>query len=195
MSKHDLEHAKGGHSHSDSSPRHGNGSERDAVEADAEIHARLAASEKELAETKDRLLRVMADQDNARKLGQREREEAVRYAASRLAGDLLDSLDNLRRAVDSTPPDEAVDQLLSGVVATERNLLAALGKHGIRKLEPIGEPFDPRFHEAVYQRADPNFDNGAVIEVIQPGYVIHDRLLRPARVGVANNENIAPLND
>jgi molecular chaperone GrpE len=163
--------------------------------SDAMLHERLAASEKALLETREALLRALADQDNARKLATRERDEAVRYAATQLARDLLDSLDNLRRAVDSAPPGESADGLLSGVIATERNLLAALAKHGIRRIDPLGQRFDPAFHEAVHQRADPAFNTGDVIEVFQPGYLIHDRLLRPAKVGVADNEGVEPATD
>ena len=152
------------------------------------LRERLAATERTLLDTREALLRALAEQDNARKVATREREEAVRYAGTPLARDLLDSLDNLRRAVETTPHDENTDGLLSGVTATERNLLAALAKHGIRRLDPLGERFDPRFHEAVHQRAAPDYDTGDVIEVMQPGYMIHDRLLRPAKVGVANNE-------
>ena len=152
------------------------------------LRERLAATERTLLDTREALLRALAEQDNARKVATREREEAVLYAGTPLARDLLDSLDNLRRAVETTPHDENTDGLLSGVTATERNLLAALAKHGIRRLDPLGERFDPRFHEAVHQRAAPDYDTGDVIEVMQPGYMIHDRLLRPAKVGVANNE-------
>jgi molecular chaperone GrpE len=169
----------------------GNGNE-DREEA---LHERLAASEKALLETREALLQALADQDNARKLAARERDEAVRYAPAQMARDLLESLDNLRRAVESAPHDDGVDGLLSGVVATERNLLAALAKHGIRRLDPLGQRFDPKFHEAVYQRAAPDSNTGDVIEVIQPGYVFQDRLLRPAKVGVASDESIEPSGD
>ena len=113
----------------------------------------------------------------------------MRYATAQLARDLLESVDNLRRAIESSPHG-GVEALLSGVTATERDLLAALAKHGIRRLDPLGERFDPRYHEAVYQRAEPGLETGDVIEVIQPGYMIHDRLLRPAKVGVVDNEGI-----
>ncbi len=162
---------------------------------DGAVHERLAASERALVDIRDELLRVLADQDNERKAAARHQEEAVRYAASQLARDLLDSLDNLRRAIESPPPGSEVDSLLNGVLATERNLMQALAKHGVRRMDPLGQPFDPTLHEAVYEREDPNFDHGAVIEVLQPGYVVHDRLLRPAKVGVANNKNIEPVND
>ena len=106
---------------------------------------------------------------------------------------MLSTARHLRRAVESAPQaDNNADGLLSGVIATERNLLAALGKHGIRRIDPLGERFDPSFHEAIQQRPAPDFETGDVIEVIQPGYMIHDRLLRPAKVGVADNEGIRP---
>lgn len=161
----------------------------DQDDPQALLHRRLAASEKTLAETREALLRAVADQDNSRKLAERERNEAVRYATAQLARDLLESVDNLRRAIESSPHG-GVEALLSGVTATERDLLAALAKHGIRRLDPLGERFDPRYHEAVYQRAEPGLETGDVIEVIQPGYMIHDRLLRPAKVGVVDNEGI-----
>ena len=173
-------------------PQNGGDSPDEVPVADAELEARLAATDKELAETRDQLLRNIADQDNARKLALRERDEAVRYAASQLAKDMLDSLDDLRRAIVTTRRGDAVDGLLAGVSATERNLLSALGRHGIRRVEPMGEPFDPRLHEAVFQREDTTADDGSVIEVVQPGYVMHDRLLRPARVGVAKNDGGQP---
>lgn len=169
---------------------------QDAATVDErEVHARLAAAEKDLAETRDRLLRVLADQDNVRKVAQRERDQAVRYAAARLAADLPDALDNLSRAIQSARGGGGVEQLLEGVIATERNLLAALAKHGIRKIEPLGERFDPMVHHAAYRRADPNADDGTVIEVLQPGYILHERVLRPAVVGVSSNDNIAPATD
>ena len=156
---------------------------------EAALHERLAANEKALVEAREALRSNLADQDNMRKLAARERDDAVRFAAAQLARDLLESVDNLQRAVDSSP-NGGVEGLLSGVVAIERNLLAALAKHGIRRIEPLGERFDPRYHEAVYQRADPARDTGEVIEVILPGYMIHERLLRPAKVGVVDNEGI-----
>jgi molecular chaperone GrpE len=143
--------------------------------------------ETELAETKDKLLRSLAEQQNIRRMMQRERDEAVKFAASQLAKDLLETLDNLRRAIESATTTESgsteMKQLVSGVEATERNLLAALSRHGVRKVDPLGEMFDPHRHQAVFQR--PDEEEGRIIEVLQPGYMLHDRLLRPAMVGVA----------
>lgn len=143
--------------------------------------------EAELAETKDKLLRALAEQQNIRRLMQRERDEAVKFAASKLAEDLLETLDNLRRAIESAAATESgeaeMKQLVAGVEVTERNLLAALERHGVRKIEPLGEVFDPNLHQAVFQR--PDDEEGKIIEVLQPGYLMHERLLRPAMVGVA----------
>lgn len=143
--------------------------------------------ETELADTKDKLVRSLAEQQNIRRMMQRERDEAVKFAASQLAKDLLETLDNLRRAIESATATESGDaemkQLVSGVEATERNLLAALSRHGVQKIDPLGETFDPHRHQAVYQRPDEEEDK--IIEVLQPGYMLHDRLLRPAMVGVA----------
>jgi molecular chaperone GrpE len=163
--------------------------QNDRPEAGTDPAARMAGLEAELADCKDRLLRALAEQENARRRALRDREEAVRFAASGLARDLLATADNLRRAIESVPEeriaDEAVRRLLDGVVATERALLEALGKHGIRRIESLGEPFDPDRHEAVFEVTDQERPPGTVAEVLQEGYLHHDRLLRPAMVGVA----------
>lgn len=142
--------------------------------------------EAELAETKDKLLRALAEQQNMRRIMQRERDEAVKFAASKLAEDLLETLDNLRRAIESASAtgsgEVEMKRLVSGVEVTERNLLAALERHGVRKIDPLGEVFDPNLHQAVFQR--PDDEEGKIIEVLQPGYLMHERLLRPAMVGV-----------
>jgi molecular chaperone GrpE len=142
----------------------------------------------ELASTKDRLLRSLAEQENTRTLARRDRDEAVRYAAAAFAADLLPSIDNLERALASVPEGKRSDPLtagvLSGVEATRRAILDAFAKHGLRRLEPIGEPFDPQRHEASFEADDARYAPGAVTQVIQPGYQHHDRLLRPALVGV-----------
>ena len=158
-------------------------------EADLPAEARVAALEAELAEQKDRLLRALAETENARRRAQRERAEAEKYAMSGFARDLLSAADNLRRALDSLPEamarDERTRNLLAGVAATERELLAAFERHGIRRIDPSGEPFDHNFHQAIYEAERTEEPPGTIIEVLQPGYLIHDRLLRPAMVGVA----------
>jgi len=151
--------------------------------------ARFAAVEAELAETKDRLLRALAETENVRRRLQRERDDAQKYAAGNFAKDLLSPVDNLRRALDAMPEAEPTDPrargLRDGVAATERELLAAFERHGLRRIDPRGERFDHNFHEAVFEAQRPDVPAGTIVEVLQPGYVLHDRLLRPAMVGVA----------
>jgi molecular chaperone GrpE len=157
--------------------------------APAPPEERVAALEAELADTKDRLLRALAETENVRRRAQREREDTQKYAVGGFARDLLATADNLRRALDSVPEAEIKDartrSLLDGVAATERELLSVFERHGIRWIDPKGERFDHNFHQAVFEAERPDAPAGTVIEVLQPGYVLHDRLLRPAMVGVA----------
>jgi molecular chaperone GrpE len=150
---------------------------------------RLAELEAELAENKDRLLRALAETENVRRRAQREREDALKYAVSGFAKDLLSAADNLRRALESLPESEVKDErtrsLLAGVAATERELLNVFERHGIKRIDPRGEQFDHNFHQAIFEAERPDQSSGTVVEVLQPGYVLHDRLLRPAMVGVA----------
>jgi molecular chaperone GrpE len=159
----------------------------DAAEASPEV--RTAALEAELAEHKDRLLRALAETENTRRRAQREREDAAKYAISGFAKDLLSAADNLRRALDSLPEkqvtDEGIRGLLAGVAATERELLSAFERHGLRRIDPKGERFDHNFHQAIFEAERVDRPAGTIVEVLQPGYVLHDRLLRPAMVGVA----------
>jgi molecular chaperone GrpE len=150
---------------------------------------RVTELEAELAEYKDRLLRALAETENVRRRAQREREEASKYAVAGFAKDLLSAADNLRRALESLPESEAKDErtrsLLAGVEATERELLSVFERHGIKRIDPQGERFDHNFHQAIFEAERPDQPSGSVVEVLQPGYVLHDRLLRPAMVGVA----------
>jgi molecular chaperone GrpE len=153
------------------------------------VEVDVAALETELADTKDRLLRALAETENVRRRAQREREEASKYAVVGFAKELLSVADNLRRALDSLPAAEARDErarsLLTGVEATERELLSVFERHGIRRIDPKSERFDHNLHEAVFEAERSGHSAGTIIEVLQPGYVLHDRLLRPAMVGVA----------
>jgi molecular chaperone GrpE len=143
----------------------------------------------ELADTKDKLLRALAEQENIRRNMQRQRDEAVKFAASQLARNLVDTLDNLRRAIESVPSPasrhEAVNPILKGLEVTEANLLATLARHGMQRIDPLGAAFDPHLHHAILQRPDADAAEGTVVEVLQPGYMLHDRVLRPAMVAVA----------
>ena len=164
------------------------GASEPAGGSDAE---RIAALEAELGEAKDRLLRALAETENVRRRAERERTDALRYGAANFAKDLLSVADNLRRALDSAPaaPDEATKNLLAGVAATERELLAVFERHGIRRVEPKpGDRFDPNQHEAMFEVPNTGRAAGSIVQVLQPGYMIQDRLLRPAMVGVAKAE-------
>jgi molecular chaperone GrpE len=157
------------------------------------VDERMAKLEAELADSKDRLLRALADTENVRRRGQREREDAQRYAAAAFAKDLLDVADNLRRALASVEgaevQDDRIKGLIDGVAATERALLAAFERHSIRRIEPKpGERFDHNFHQAMFEVENSGQPAGSVVQVLQPGYQMHDRLLRPALVGVAKGE-------
>ncbi|MGH7036217.1 MAG: nucleotide exchange factor GrpE [Stellaceae bacterium] len=150
----------------------------------------LARLEAELAETKDRLLRTLAEGENQRRRAERERTDAQRYASQAFARDLLDVADNLRRALASVAPDEVQDErvkaMIEGVGATERALLGAFERHGIRRIEPqLGDRFDFNLHQAMFEVENSGQPPGSIVQVLQAGYQMHDRLLRPALVGVA----------
>jgi molecular chaperone GrpE len=173
------------------------GSDRDPGPVPDSIPERSAAEPMDdLIATRDRLLRCLAEQENIRRQAQRDRDEAVRYAASRFAADLLSTADNLDRAIASVPDEQrgdgAVTGLLAGIEATRRALADAFAKHGLRRLEPIGEKFDPNWHEASFEMVDDRLAPGTVATVIQPGYVHHERLLRPALVGVSKPADALP---
>ena len=161
---------------------------------------RIALLEAEISQLKDQLLRALAETENVRRRGQRERSDAIKYGAASLVKDLLAVSDNLRRAIDSVPGDAAVDDdrlktLLDGVELTEKELLSVFERHHIVKLEPLGEKLDPHRHEAMYEVPDPSQPPGTVVQVIEPGYLLHDRLVRPARVGIAKSEATDPPAD
>jgi molecular chaperone GrpE len=150
----------------------------------------LAAARAEAAQMKDQALRAMAEAENTRKRAQRDREDAQKYGIANFAREMLIVADNLRRALEAIPAetlqsDEALKTLYDGVAATERQLEAALGKQQIQRIWPEGERFDSNFHQAMFEVPDSGKPAGTVVQVLQAGYKIHDRLLRPALVGVA----------
>jgi molecular chaperone GrpE len=157
---------------------------------------RAAELESEVAKLKDQLLRALAEQENIRRRAQREREDAVKYAAQKFANDLLSAADNLRRALDSAPSAQAQDEftktLLAGVAATERELLGAFEKHGIQRIDPAGEKFDHNLHQAMFELENTGKPAGTIVQVLAPGYVLQDRLLRAAMVGVAKGPVTEP---
>jgi molecular chaperone GrpE len=150
------------------------------------------------AEYKDKLLRVLAEMENLRKRTDREIADARAYGISNFARDILavaDSMDRALGALDADlqkKADAATKALLDGVELTERELLKVLEKHGVKKFEPLGEKFDPNLHQAMYEVPDPSRPAGTVAQVVQPGYLIGERILRPALVGVAKGGPKAP---
>jgi molecular chaperone GrpE len=150
----------------------------------------FAVLEAEVASLKDQLLRSMAETENVRRRAQREREEGVKYAAVPFIKDLLGVADNLQRALESVPEEQVADNepmknLRLGVEMTLKELQSVFDRHGIQTITPLGERLDPHLHEAMYEVEDPAKPAGTVVQVIQSGYRLHDRLLRPARVGIA----------
>ena len=158
----------------------------------ASLEEQLAQAQAEAGDLKDRLLRALAEAENVRRRALRERDDAAKYGVASFAKDLLDVADNLRRALDSVPEsqirDELIRTLLAGVAATERALLAAFERNGIRRIDPKGERFDHNLHQAIFEAENTGQPPGTIVEVLQPGYLLHDRLLRPAMVGVAKGE-------
>jgi len=150
-----------------------------------------AALAAENAGLKDQILRTLAEMENLRRRTEREVQDAKRYAVAGFARDALTVGDNLRRALEAVPAetraaaDAIVAALLDGVEMTERELLKALEKHGVRRIDPTGERFDPNLHQAMFEIPNPAVPSGTVVQVLQAGYVIGDRVLRPALVGVA----------
>jgi len=149
------------------------------------------ALDREHAEMKDRLLRTLAEMENLRKRTEREVADARLYGVASFARDVLGVADNIRRALDAVPPEaRANDQagmkaLVDGVELTERELLKALEKNGVRQFTPHGEKFDPNVHQAMFEVPDPSVPAGSIVQVMQPGYMIGERVLRPALVAVA----------
>ncbi|MEP3247934.1 MAG: nucleotide exchange factor GrpE [Sneathiella sp.] len=143
----------------------------------------------EIASLKEKLLRSMAETENMRRRSEKEKEDAHNYAITKFARDVLSISDNLRRALDSVPQeareDEAVKTLLTGVEMTEAELISTFGKHKIEPVEAEGKKFDPNFHQAMFEIENLDVEPGTVLQVVQSGYVIAGRLLRPALVGVS----------
>lgn len=161
--------------------------------ADAAEASAVAELEKKLAEATDKMLRALAEAENTRRRMERERQDTAKYAVSAFARDLLTVADNLRRALNAVTDQGLVqnDQIrgiYAGVEATERDLLRLFEKNGIKKVEPLHQKFDPNLHEVIFEGVAAGMEPGTVIQVVEPGYTIHERLLRPARVGVAKGD-------
>ncbi|TPK82579.1 nucleotide exchange factor GrpE [Mesorhizobium sp. B2-4-12] len=157
---------------------------------DQDAQSALARLEAENVELKDRLLRALAEVENVRRRADRDINDMRQYAVAKFAGDMLGVADNMERAIASVPDearkiDAAVKTLILGVELTEKGMLQALEKHGVKKLVPVGERFDPNFHEALFELPDLSVPAGTITKVVEPGYTIGSRPLRPAKVGIA----------
>ena len=151
----------------------------------------VEALTKEAAESRDRMLRTLAEMENLRKRTQKEVADGRTYAIANFAREVLDIADSLQRALDAVPADTkaaadpGLKALLEGVELTERSLLNTLEKNGVKKFDPSGEKFDPNFQQAMYEVPDASVPAGTVVQVVQAGYTIGERVLRPALVGVS----------
>jgi len=150
----------------------------------------VATLEAQIAELTDRLLRAHAEMDNLRKRTERDREDTAKYAITKFARDVLSVGDNLQRAIGAVPEgaadeDPALKALIDGVSMTERDFLNVLERHGVKRIDPSGEPFNPHQHQAMTEVENREVAPGTVVQVYQPGYIIEDRVLRPAMVVVA----------
>jgi len=161
----------------------------DGAPAPEDVAAKL---EQEKTELKDKLLRALAEMENLRRRTEREIADTRSYAVTAFARDLLPVADNLRRAIETIPAearqtaDAALAGLIEGVELTERELVKALERHGVRKVDPAGQKFDPNLHQAMFEAPHDSLAKGQVHTVVQPGYAIGDRVLRPAMVGVSS---------
>jgi len=150
----------------------------------------IARLEAELAGLKDQMLRALAEAENTRRRARKESEDTAKYAVANLAKDFLSVPDNLHRVLESIPAEgrkssELLEKLAAGAELVEREAHSILERHGIKRIDPLGEPFDHNFHQALFEVPTADHPAGTVVQVLAPGYVIHDRLLRPALVGVA----------
>ena len=165
------------------------------TEAETESEAETPPTpEEQIAELNDQLLRALAELENTRRRAERDRSEALKYGAVSFARDMVGVTDNLQRALKAIDDmdaaqrnglPETVSALIDGVAATERDLLAALARHKVSVIAPLGEKFDPNLHEALFEAPGTGQENGTIIDVIETGYVMEERLLRPAKVGIA----------
>jgi molecular chaperone GrpE len=162
----------------------------ETMEGGRTVHDVIAALQAEASEFKDKWLRAHAEIENIRKRAEREKEDIAKYAVTKLARDIVGVGDNFQRAISAIPAgaaeqDPALKSFLEGVTLTERELLNALERHGIKRLHPMNEPFNPHMHQAVMEMPRSDVAEGIIVQVFQPGFTIEDRVLRPAMVAVA----------
>jgi molecular chaperone GrpE len=163
-----------------------------AVEPEASVAGdAVSALEAERTELRDKLLRTLADMENLRRRTEREVADARAYGMTAFARDMLGVADNLRRAIESLPQEAVaaaegtLKALLDGIAITVRDHLETLERHGVKKIDPAGQKFDPHLHQAMFEAPDPSVPKGTVTQVVQSGFVIGERVLRPAMVGVS----------
>ena len=161
------------------------------IDIDAEVAAadELDAVKAERDEYKDRFMRALADAENSRKRADKDRREAENYGGSKLARDLLPVYDNLKRALEAISDEQrdASAAFIEGIELTQRELVNVFAKHGIKLISPaVGDRFDPQHHEAMFEAPVPGTKAGDIIQVSAEGFMLHDRLLRPAQVGVSS---------
>jgi molecular chaperone GrpE len=183
-----MNDANAGHGEETSAPEAGS-PKGEPAERDA--FAVVEALNAENSQLKDRVLRTLAEMENLRRRTEREVADAKTYGVTGFARDMLSVVDNLARALEHLPAearanaDPHIQSMIEGVELTARDLEAALGRHGVRKLEPKGQKFDPNFHQAIFEAPDETLPAGTVSQVVQSGWTIGDRVLRPAMVGVS----------
>ncbi len=170
-----------------------------AETAEREAFAVIEALNAENSQLKDRVLRTLAEMENLRRRTEREVSDAKTYAVTGFARDMLTVVDNLARALEHLPAearaaaDPQIQSVIEGVDLTARDLEAVLGRHGVKRLDPKGQKFDPNFHQAIFEIPDETLPAGAVSQIVQSGWTIGDRVLRPAMVGVSKGgPNTAP---
>jgi molecular chaperone GrpE len=157
----------------------------------ADLYGLIDKLNEENSALKDRLLRTLAEMENLRRRTEREVADARSYGVTRFAKDMLEFADNIQRALANVPAearhggDAALQALIEGMELIERNFLTTLTRHGVTKIEPKGSRFDPNLHEALFEVVDPTQPSGTVAQVVETGYSIGDRVLRPAKVGVS----------
>jgi molecular chaperone GrpE len=167
----------------------------EAEQSVAEPVDQISALEEQIADLKNQVLRALADAENTRRRAAKEREDTAKYAVSKFARDLVDVSDNLRRALDAIPAEtvqenETMRTLIVGIEGIERQIESAFEHASIKRIEPIGELYDPNFHQVMMELENTGKPPGTVVQVLQAGYIIHDRLLREAIVGVAKGEPV-----
>ena len=166
------------------------------TKGDAEAQDPLTVTIAERDQLKDQLLRALADTENMRRRSEREASNVRKYGHTPFARDLVGAIDNLARVVESAPEnlvqaDETVKSLITGIQLSWTELQSVIEKHGIKRVEPLGEKFDYNLHQAMFEVPTNDQPSGMVLEVVQHGYVLHDRLLRPAMVGVSKTGDAA----